>query len=136
MDASAASWADDFQRQQQQGQNHHQQHQGGGSSSWADEFQGRATAAAAQAQGMSAPAADWADQFAQGVANLNLDQNVEGMQAAWNQVSVSCGACGNVKVALTSFVAVHSASQATHLMYVHLGVRNPMVVVSANLWEA
>lgn len=87
VDASAARWADDFQQQQQQSHNHHQQHQGGGSSSWAEEFQGKAAAAAAQAQGISHPAADWADQFAQGVADLNLEgEDVAGLQAAWNQV--------------------------------------------------
>ncbi|MEW5308013.1 MAG: hypothetical protein WDW38_000004 [Sanguina aurantia] len=68
VDAAAAQWADDFQRAQPQQRSHmlHQQQQGGGS--WAEEFNANTAAAAARAQGISEPAADWADQFARGTA--------------------------------------------------------------------
>lgn len=91
VDAAAAQWADDFQRAQPQQRSHmlHQQQQGGGS--WAEEFNANTAAAAARAQGISEPAADWADQFARGVADLTIGgDDVAGLQEAWNQVRAFC----------------------------------------------
>ncbi|MEW5303930.1 MAG: hypothetical protein WDW36_006575 [Sanguina aurantia] len=88
VDAAAAQWADDFQRAQPQQRSHmlHQQQQGGGS--WAEEFNANTAAAAARAQGISEPAADWADQFARGVADLTIGaDDVAGLQEAWNQTA-------------------------------------------------
>ncbi len=85
------AWAEEFGQQQRQQGQQGQQVPGvaGGNAAWAEEF-----AQFGQQQRGVGTAPDWADEFAKGVADLQLGDDDDALNAAWAEV----GGAGNAWV--------------------------------------